>query len=98
MAFVGLRGLLQSARSAEVVCWPRLHLLRRLLCNLERVSVSCAGTAALWHGWDWLGRTMSPNLQYQPRGQDTPLCRACGDAMCKAAGGGVLDTLSHMLP
>ena len=51
-------------------------LLRRLLCNLERVSVSCSGTAALWHGLSMYWVMMSPNLQYQSRVQETPLCRA----------------------
>lgn len=38
--------LVSQAVCRDVVCWPRLHFyLRRLLCNLERVSVSCSGTA-----------------------------------------------------
>ena len=53
MAFAGLSFLLQPVRSAEggrSFAGLVSTSLKRLLCNLERVSVSCSGTAVLWHG------------------------------------------------
>jgi hypothetical protein len=66
VAFVGLSFLLQPVPPDEGRLLASSPLVGGSCCaTLERVSVSCSGTAALWHGLAW-ACPMSLNLQYQP--------------------------------